>query len=239
MPLGISASLPPWRSRARRTRRPSRCGTMPTRTCRRAPCTPRAAPAVAAFSAPGIVRVHARQRALDAARAERRVADAGDRDARGGDRAAAQRQRRGDADDRVVRGGVVELDVRRVRRGVERDRGEDLAGPERGLEHPAEELGRGEVARAALARQREGRVERLQYRRIVGRGIAVGRCSADRPAVANLRIAEIVRSVPQHRRVRAQVGAGGERGVLRQRADRHAVAARPKCRRASESHRCR
>ena len=119
----------------------------------------------------------------------------------------------------------MKLHVRRRRRGVEGDLREQLLLAQRRLEHPQEERVGLQAADAVLSGEREGRIERFEHRGVIRRRIPVRRGAADRPAVAHLRVAQVVGGIPQRRRALAERVAGGQRRVLRQRADRDAIAA--------------
>ena len=150
------------------------------------------------------------------------VAHARDADARGRDRAAVHVQRGRDANDRVVRRGVVVLRVRRFRRSAEGDAHEHFARRERRLEHAGHEAGRRLFAHAALPRDLEGRIECEGNRGVVARGVAVGERAAERSAIADLRIAHGIRGLPEHGRVLVEVVAHRERRVLGRGSDREA-----------------
>ncbi len=79
---------------------------------------------------------------------------------------------------------------------------------ERGLEHAREELGRGDGALAALPAGDQLAVQREDHRGKVGGGIAVRDRAADRPAVPNLRVADLARG--RRTRSGSAPGAAGD-----------------------------
>ena len=97
---------------------------------------------------------------------------------------------------------------------------EHLAGRERGLEDAGEELAAGIVRSPPGPRTTSSRVEREDHRRQVGRRIAVCERPSDRPAVPDLRIADLTGRERHDRAVLLEERTRRDVLVPRQRADR-------------------
>ena len=78
------------------------------------------------------------------------------------------------------------------------------SGPQRRLEQALEEVGRRDLALAGRPARDQGRVQREDHRRQVGRGVAVRERAADRAAVPDLRIADLAGGVGQQRQFAGQ-----------------------------------
>ena len=126
-----------------------------------------------------------------------------------------------DADDRPVLGATVEL--LEVPAGAvhlrDADLGEHLVGLQRGFEESLEEVACGDLAGTVRALGDVGRAERQRGRGKVGGRIAVGDGSADRAAVAHLRIADLTGCIGEQRNVLGEHRTVLEIHVAGERAD--------------------
>ncbi len=131
------------------------------------------------------------------------------------------------ADDGPVLGPPVELLIRAPRRGQLRhpNLGEQLVGPQRGLQKALEEVGSGNGPVTRRTSCDERRIECEEHGRQVGRRIAVRDRAPDRAAVAHLVVAHFARDRPDRVALLGQHRAGLEVAVPRQRADRDVIAA--------------
>ncbi len=137
---------------------------------------------------------------------------------------------RGDADDRPVLGAAVELLERPAGAGHlgHADLDEHLVGRERGLEEAFEEVGGRDLASSVRSLGHDRATEREHDRRKVGCRIAVREGSAQRAAVAHLRVADLVRR-------RARAAAPARAGARMSRARDGAPARRSRSRRRRSS----
>jgi hypothetical protein len=136
---------------------------------------------------------------------------------------AAVHLRSGRRDRRPVLGAPDVLDVRAAVHLRHAHLLQNLLRPERGRERAGEELGRRDRALAVRPLGDEVGVEREQDRPEVGGRVAVGDRAADRPAVTDLRVADLAGRPRDEGAALGEHRVRGEVGVARQRADRDPV----------------
>jgi hypothetical protein len=180
----------------------------------------------------GRIRVHGRfarcdirrrtllERVLDRVGAQRGRPHIDERDPGG-----AADTRRNHPDDRVVLRPPIELlEAEAVRTGLGyTNLRQQLVGFERGFEESSMKVVRGNVALTIRTSHHEGRFEREQRGREIGRGIAMGDRPADRSPVADLVVADLRRDRPQHTAFLREDVVRLEIAVPRERADRDVI----------------
>ena len=106
----------------------------------------------------------------------------------------------------------------------EADLGQQFTGLQRGLEQAAEELPGPDVAVAGPAAGDQRRVQRQDHRGQVGGGVGVGQRTADRAAVADLRVADLPGGVGEQRQFAGQQAGPGQVVMGGERPDRDVAA---------------